>query len=37
MSRRFANLTRFLGNYGYYRKQGLARRQAWNLASRTLP
>lgn len=37
MSRRIANLTRFLENYGYYRKQGLARKRAWYLAGRTLP
>ncbi len=37
MSRKFANLTRFLGNYGYYRRQGLPPRQAWHMARRTLP
>ncbi len=37
MSRTFAKLTRFIGNYLYYREKGLKSKAAWSLASMTLP
>ncbi len=37
MSRTFADLTRFIGNYRHYRRKGLDYKSAWYLASLTLP
>jgi hypothetical protein len=37
MSRKLANITRFIGNYRYYRRNGFNSRTAWHLASMTLP
>jgi hypothetical protein len=37
MSRTFANLARFIGNYRHYRSKGLDSRTAWYLAGLTLP
>jgi len=37
MLRTFANFVRFVGNYRYYREQGLNSKDAWSLASKTLP
>ncbi len=37
MSRKVGDLMRFIGNYGYYRRQGFRRKAAWHLAGMTLP
>lgn len=37
MPRLFVRLSRFIGNYGYFRRKGFARGKAWHLASMTLP
>lgn len=37
MSRKFAKIVRFMGNYAYYRRLGFYPREAWHLASVTLP
>lgn len=37
MSRKFTEFARFIGNYSYYRKQGITHRDAWRLAGMTLP
>jgi hypothetical protein len=37
MSRKFIDLIRFVGNYGYYRKKGFAPSKARRLARMTLP
>ncbi len=37
MSRTFAKLARFIGNYRYYRGKGLNSKAAWHIASMTLP
>ena len=37
MSRKLSEMMRFIGNYGYYRRQGFPRGEAWHLAGMTLP
>lgn len=37
VSHAFAKLTRFIGNYRYYRGKGFNTKSAWYLASMTLP
>lgn len=37
MSRKFAKLAQFIGNYEYFRRKGFPPRKAWHLASMTLP
>jgi hypothetical protein len=37
MLRTFAGFIRFIGNYRYYRGNGLNSKTAWDLANRTLP
>ncbi len=37
MARKFVDLIRFIGNYGYYRKKGFGPSKARRLARMTLP
>ncbi len=37
MSRTLANFARFIGNYRYYRRNGINPKAAWHLAGLTLP
>jgi hypothetical protein len=37
MIRRLAGLARFIGNYRYFRRNGRDPKEAWYLASMTLP
>ena len=37
MSHVLVDLARFVGNYRYYRRNGLNIKAAWHLASMTLP
>ncbi len=34
---RFGELMQFMGNYAYYRKTGCSPKEAWHLASMTIP
>ena len=37
MSRKFARLARFIGDYRFYLGKGYDYKTAWNLASMTIP